>query len=102
MLYPLATAAGGWYLLVSTRGKSQAPSTASALTDAQTYLTLTGLQLNLSDIPLPELTPSSRDTATPRHRARCRRRGLAENSARRGLYRPFYGRRRLMTELGRQ
>ncbi|WP_314254439.1 hypothetical protein [Streptomyces sp. DSM 40907] len=47
---------GGWYLLVSTRGKTQAPSTASALTDSQTYLTLTGLQLNLSDIPLPEIT----------------------------------------------
>ncbi|WP_328792615.1 MULTISPECIES: hypothetical protein [unclassified Streptomyces] len=47
---------GGWYLLVSTRGKSQAPSSTSALTDAQTYLTLTGLQLNLSDIPLPEIT----------------------------------------------
>lgn len=47
---------GGWYLLVSTRGKFQAPSTASALTDAQTYLTLTGLQLNLFDIPLPEIT----------------------------------------------
>ncbi|MER6319009.1 hypothetical protein ABT237_35435 [Streptomyces sp. NPDC001581] len=47
---------GGWYLLVSTRGKTQAPSTTSALTDSQTYLTLTGLQLNLSDIPLPEVT----------------------------------------------
>ncbi|WP_327380725.1 hypothetical protein [Streptomyces sp. NBC_01207] len=47
---------GGWYLLVSTRGKSQTPSSTSALTDAQTYLTLTGLQLNLSDIPLPEIT----------------------------------------------
>ncbi|WP_374776979.1 hypothetical protein OG756_33685 [Streptomyces sp. NBC_01310] len=47
---------GGWYLLVSTRGKTQAPSTTSALTDSQTYLTLTGLQLNLSDIPLPEIT----------------------------------------------
>ncbi|MFJ9944205.1 hypothetical protein [Streptomyces erythrochromogenes] len=47
---------GGWYLLVSTRGASQAPSTASALTDTQTLLTLTGLQLNLSDIPLPEIT----------------------------------------------
>ncbi|MEV7443977.1 hypothetical protein AB0O22_23105 [Streptomyces sp. NPDC091204] len=45
---------GGWYLLVSTRGKTQAPST--TLTDSQTYLTLTGLQLNLSDIPLPEIT----------------------------------------------
>ncbi|MFG2342003.1 hypothetical protein [Streptomyces yangpuensis] len=47
---------GGWYLLVSTRGKTQAPSTTSALTDSQTYLTLTGLQLDLSDIPLPEIT----------------------------------------------
>ncbi|GGS15976.1 hypothetical protein Snoj_30000 [Streptomyces nojiriensis] len=47
---------GGWYLLVSTRGKTQAPSTTSTLTDSQTYLTLTGLQLNLSDIPLPEIT----------------------------------------------
>ncbi|MGW7450002.1 hypothetical protein [Streptomyces sp. NPDC054787] len=47
---------GGWYLLVSTRGKTQAPSTTSILTDSQTYLTLTGLQLNLSDIPLPEIT----------------------------------------------
>ncbi|MEU9166085.1 hypothetical protein AB0D29_38145 [Streptomyces sp. NPDC048424] len=49
---------GGWYLLVSTRGKTQAPSTTSALTDSQTYLTLAGLQLNLSDIPvpLPEVT----------------------------------------------
>ncbi|MFG2991770.1 hypothetical protein ACGFZK_21165 [Streptomyces sp. NPDC048257] len=47
---------GGWYLLVSTRGKTQAPSTTSALTDSQTYLTLTGLQLNLADIPLPEIT----------------------------------------------
>ncbi|WP_158780991.1 hypothetical protein [Streptomyces sp. NRRL S-237] len=47
---------GGWYLLVSTRGKTQAPSTTSAVTDSQTYLTLTGLQLNLSDIPLPEIT----------------------------------------------
>ncbi|GAA2617766.1 hypothetical protein GCM10010425_09240 [Streptomyces spororaveus] len=47
---------GGWFLLVSTRGKTQAPSTASALTDSQTYLTLTGLQLNLADIPLPEIT----------------------------------------------
>ncbi|MFD7783284.1 hypothetical protein ACFV4Q_09370 [Streptomyces nojiriensis] len=47
---------GGWYLLVSTRGESQAPSTAAALTDSQTYLTLTGIQLNLSDIPLPEIT----------------------------------------------
>ncbi|MFD6967740.1 hypothetical protein [Streptomyces sp. NPDC059949] len=47
---------GGWYLLVSTRGKTQAPSTTSTLTDSQTYLTLTGLQLNPSDIPLPEIT----------------------------------------------
>ncbi|MFJ4775415.1 hypothetical protein [Streptomyces sp. NPDC088762] len=47
---------GGWYLLVSTRGKTQAPSTSSPLTDSQTYLTLAGLQLNLSDIPLPEIT----------------------------------------------
>ncbi|MER6198525.1 hypothetical protein ABT234_14330 [Streptomyces sp. NPDC001586] len=47
---------GGWYLLVSTRGKTQAPSTTSDLTDSQTYLTLTGLQLNLSDIPLPKVT----------------------------------------------
>ncbi|MFK0220921.1 hypothetical protein ACIQWN_22355 [Streptomyces vinaceus] len=47
---------GGWHLLVSTRGKTQAPSPTSALTDSQTYLTLTGLQLNLSDIPLPEIT----------------------------------------------
>ncbi|MGW6981394.1 hypothetical protein ACWGE1_18395 [Streptomyces sp. NPDC054932] len=47
---------GGWYLLVSTRGKSQAPSTDSALTDSQTYLALTGLQVNLSDIPLPAIT----------------------------------------------
>ncbi|MFB6613351.1 hypothetical protein ACFCV9_03865 [Streptomyces sp. NPDC056367] len=45
---------GGWYLLVSTRGKTQAPST--TLSDSQTYLTMTGLQLNLSDIPLPEIT----------------------------------------------
>ncbi|MER6251853.1 hypothetical protein ABT224_10830 [Streptomyces sp. NPDC001584] len=47
---------GGWHLLVSTRGKAQEPSTASASTEAQTYLTLTGLQLNLSGIPLPEIT----------------------------------------------
>ncbi|MFF8262675.1 hypothetical protein [Streptomyces virginiae] len=47
---------GGWYLLVSTRGKTQAPSTTSTLTDSQTHLTLTGIQLNLSDIPLPEIT----------------------------------------------
>ncbi|GGS34559.1 hypothetical protein Snoj_00870 [Streptomyces nojiriensis] len=26
------------------------------MTDSQTYLTLAGLQLNLSDIPLPEVT----------------------------------------------
>lgn len=39
---------------------------------------------------------SSRDTA---HAAAAG--GLTENSVRRGLYRPFYGRRRLMTELGR-
>ncbi|MEV6686680.1 hypothetical protein AB0N28_15245 [Streptomyces sp. NPDC051130] len=45
---------GGWYLLVSTRGKTQAPS--KALSDSQTYLTMTGLQVNLSDIPLPEIT----------------------------------------------
>ncbi|MFI5828614.1 hypothetical protein ACIA6C_15405 [Streptomyces sp. NPDC051578] len=45
---------GGWYLLVSTRGKTQAPS--NALSDSQTYLTMTGLQVNLSDIPLPEIT----------------------------------------------
>ncbi|MFG2873873.1 hypothetical protein ACGFYU_02485 [Streptomyces sp. NPDC048337] len=45
---------GGWYLLVSTRGKTQAPS--NTLSDSQTYLTMTGLQLNLSDIPLPEIT----------------------------------------------
>ncbi|KOU21798.1 hypothetical protein ADK51_21885 [Streptomyces sp. WM6368] len=47
---------GGWYLLVSTRGKTQAPSTTSALTDSQTYLTVAGLQLNLSDLPLPAIT----------------------------------------------
>ncbi|MFJ2747844.1 hypothetical protein [Streptomyces sp. NPDC087297] len=47
---------GGWYLLVSTRGKTQAPSTTSALTESQTYLTVTGLQLNLSDLPLPAIT----------------------------------------------
>lgn len=47
---------GGWYLVVSTRGKTQAPSTTSTLTDSQTYLTLTGIQLNLSDLPLPEIT----------------------------------------------
>ncbi|MFK0011328.1 hypothetical protein [Streptomyces sp. NPDC091027] len=47
---------GGWYLLVSTRGTSQAPSTTSPLTEAQTYLTLTGIRLNLSDIPLPAIT----------------------------------------------
>ncbi|MFJ3516192.1 MULTISPECIES: hypothetical protein [unclassified Streptomyces] len=47
---------GGWYLLVSTRGQTRAPSTNSALTDSQTYLTVTGIQLKLSDIPLPEIT----------------------------------------------
>ncbi|MGY4387562.1 hypothetical protein ACVWXB_000861 [Streptomyces sp. TE12347] len=47
---------GGWYLLVSTRGKTLAPSTTSTLTNSQTHLTLAGLQLNLSDIPLPEIT----------------------------------------------
>ncbi|WP_158721228.1 hypothetical protein [Streptomyces sp. NRRL S-241] len=47
---------GGWYLLVSTRGRTQAPSTTSALTESQTYLTVTGLQLNLSDLPLPAIT----------------------------------------------
>ncbi len=47
---------GGWYLLVSTRGKPQTPSTTSGLTDSQTYLTVTGLQLDLADIPLPEIT----------------------------------------------
>ncbi|WP_330298014.1 hypothetical protein [Streptomyces sp. NBC_00503] len=53
---------GGWYLLVSTRAKTQALSSASASTaaDSQTQLTLTGLQLNLSDIPLPEITVSIR------------------------------------------
>ncbi|MFC9295035.1 hypothetical protein ACFTWH_17135 [Streptomyces sp. NPDC057011] len=45
---------GGWYLLVSTRGETKAPS--NALSGSQTYLTMTGLQLNLSDIPLPEVT----------------------------------------------
>ncbi|MEW1693725.1 hypothetical protein ACIQOF_35925 [Streptomyces sp. NPDC091265] len=45
---------GGWYLLVSTRGKTQAPS--NTLSASQTYLTMTGLQLNLSDLPLPEIT----------------------------------------------
>ncbi|MGT2526119.1 hypothetical protein ACU4GG_02080 [Streptomyces nojiriensis] len=45
---------GGWYLLVSTRGQSQAPS--NTLSDSQTHLTMTGLQLNLSDIPLPAVT----------------------------------------------
>ncbi|WP_330261035.1 hypothetical protein [Streptomyces sp. NBC_00539] len=49
---------GGWHLLVSTRGKTQAPS--NTLSDSQTYLTMTGLQLNLSDIPLPEITVSMR------------------------------------------
>ncbi|WP_030773476.1 hypothetical protein [Streptomyces sp. NRRL F-2664] len=47
---------GGWHLLVSTRGKTLAPSTTSALTDSQTHLTLAGLQLNLSGLPLPEIT----------------------------------------------
>ncbi|MEV7561526.1 hypothetical protein [Streptomyces sp. NPDC089795] len=47
---------GGWYLLVSTRGKTQAPSTTSTMTDSQTYLTLAAFQLNLSDLPLPEIT----------------------------------------------
>ncbi|MET9694345.1 hypothetical protein ABZY81_39010 [Streptomyces sp. NPDC006514] len=41
---------------MSTRGKTLAPSATSALTDSQTYLTLAGLQLNPSDIPLPEIT----------------------------------------------
>ncbi|MCX5078432.1 hypothetical protein OG321_38990 [Streptomyces sp. NBC_00424] len=45
---------GGWYLLVNTRGKTQASS--NTLSDSQTYLTMTGLQLNLSDVPLPEIT----------------------------------------------
>ncbi|MFJ8018580.1 hypothetical protein [Streptomyces sp. NPDC096339] len=45
---------GGWYLLVSTRGKTQAPS--NTLSDSQTYLTMTGLRLNLSGAPLPEIT----------------------------------------------
>ncbi|MET9693548.1 hypothetical protein ABZY81_34795 [Streptomyces sp. NPDC006514] len=52
---------GGWCLLVSTRSMSQAPSTDSALTDSQTYLTLTGLQLNLSDIPSPRSPSASAD-----------------------------------------
>ncbi|MFE6912071.1 hypothetical protein [Streptomyces erythrochromogenes] len=49
---------GGWYLLVNTREKSGAPSTTSAPTGTQAELTLTGIQLNLSDIPipLPEIT----------------------------------------------
>ncbi|WKV72889.1 hypothetical protein AW27_015915 [Streptomyces sp. PCS3-D2] len=47
---------GSWSLLVSTRGKTLAPSTTSALTDSQTYLTVVGFRLNLSDIPLPEIT----------------------------------------------
>ncbi|MFJ5806467.1 hypothetical protein [Streptomyces sp. NPDC093093] len=45
---------GGWYLLVHTRGTTRAPS--NALGDSQTDLTMTGLQLNLSDVPLPEVT----------------------------------------------
>lgn len=49
---------GGWFLLVSTRGQTRAPSTASTSADSQTYLTLTGLQLNLADIPLPGITVS--------------------------------------------
>lgn len=49
---------GGWYLLVSTRGQTQAPS--DTLSDSQTYLTVIGLQLNLSDIPLPEITVGMR------------------------------------------
>ncbi|MFF4006939.1 hypothetical protein [Streptomyces sp. NPDC001717] len=49
---------GGWYLLVSRRGQTQAPS--NTLTDSQTYLTMTGLQLNLSDLPLPAVTVSMR------------------------------------------
>lgn len=44
---------GGWFLLVSTREKTQAPST--TLSDSQTSLTLTGIQVNLSDIPLPDI-----------------------------------------------
>ncbi|MER6443705.1 hypothetical protein [Streptomyces venezuelae] len=52
---------GGWYLVVHMRGTNQAPSPTSALTDSQTYLTLTGIQLNLADVrlpdmPLPEIT----------------------------------------------
>ncbi|MEU7730399.1 hypothetical protein AB0B78_35090 [Streptomyces sp. NPDC040724] len=57
---------GGWYLLVSTRGKSRAPSTVSALTDSQSCLTLAGLQLNVSDIPSPR-SPSA--SADPSHRS---------------------------------
>ncbi|MEV7584677.1 hypothetical protein [Streptomyces erythrochromogenes] len=47
---------GGWYLVVNTREKTGAPSTTSAPTGAEADLTLTGIQLNLSDIPLPEIT----------------------------------------------
>ncbi|MFI8392329.1 hypothetical protein [Streptomyces sp. NPDC085540] len=54
---------GGWCLLVSTRGMSQVPSTDSALTDSKTYLTLTGLQLNLSDIPSPRSPSASADAS---------------------------------------
>ncbi|CAM5542578.1 hypothetical protein SAVIM338S_04319 [Streptomyces avidinii] len=52
---------GGWFLLVGTRGQTRAPSTASTASappGSQTYLTLTGLQLNLGDIPLPGITVS--------------------------------------------
>ena len=45
---------GGWSMLVSTRGKTLVPS--RTLSDSQTYLTMTGLQLDLSDAPLPEFT----------------------------------------------
>ncbi|MGI5451143.1 hypothetical protein ACQEVM_36300 [Streptomyces sp. CA-243310] len=45
---------GGWYLLVHTRGRTPASSTTPG--DSQTDLTMTGLQLNLSDVPLPEIT----------------------------------------------
>ncbi|MFF3430621.1 hypothetical protein [Streptomyces sp. NPDC002602] len=45
---------GGWYLLVNTRGTTQAPSNSPG--DSQTNLTMTGLQLNLSDVPLSEIT----------------------------------------------
>ncbi|MFB7260551.1 hypothetical protein ACFCXH_00030 [Streptomyces nojiriensis] len=47
---------GGRYRLVSTRGKTLALCTTFALTDSQTCLTLAGLRLNLSDIPLPGVT----------------------------------------------